>query len=84
MKERMHERGTRMGKHNTHSTKTIHTPAGLWQSKPRRTWFFHSSFFLSAVVHIYLIKLCIGRLTVSCGDLIVTHNVHTDGFPAVN
>ena len=58
--------------------------AGLWPSKLGRTWFFHSNFFLSAVVHIYIIKLCIGRLTVNGGDIIVTHNVHTDGFPAVN
>ena len=72
---------------NTHSTNNIHTPAGLWPSKPGRTWIFHGSFFWSTVVHIYLICigiLCIGRLTVNGGDIIVTHNVHTDGFPAVN
>ena len=44
MKERMHERGTRMGKHNTHSTKTIHTPAGLWQSNQGELGSFTAAF----------------------------------------
>ena len=70
-----------MCKHNTHSTNNIRTPAGVWPSKPGRICYFHGS-FLSAVVHIYLIR--IGRLTANGGDIIVTHHVHTDGFTAVN